>query len=192
MSQHISNSTQSLRIPLSLQDRPQIAQRRSRLRRIPPSPAETGATLVEMGITMTLLLMCIFGIMDCSRALYVNHYIRYSAEEAARYAMVRGYTWKNAACSNVATESCTATSSNISSFVASITPAGIDTGSNLSVNTIWTGKTPSGSNCSAASINNSPGCVVQVSVNYSFNFLLPFLPASAVQMGSTSSVAISQ
>jgi Flp pilus assembly protein TadG len=180
----------SPKITLRIENRPQIAHRRSRLRC--PSSSETGGTLVEAAVTMTLLLMCIFGIMDCSRALYVNHYVRYTAEEAARYAMVRGSTWNNASCATTQTESCTATSANIASYVTSITPAGINTGNNLSVATLWTGKSPSGANCSATNVTNSPGCVVQVQVSYNFNFVLPFLPANALQMGSQSSVAISQ
>jgi hypothetical protein len=122
----------------------------------------------------------------------VNHYVRYTAEEAARYAMVRGSTWKNATCSTISTESCTATSANVSSFVTSITPAGIDTGSNLNVATSWSGKSPSGASCTSTSATNGPGCVVTVKVSYNFNFVLPFLPANTVMMGSTSSVAISQ
>ena len=55
---------------------------------------ETGATLVEFALASTLLFLCIFAILDCSRALYADHFVRYGAEEAARYAMVRGATWK--------------------------------------------------------------------------------------------------
>jgi Flp pilus assembly protein TadG len=169
-----------------------IGSRRSRIRLNRAAPRETGGTLVESAVGMTLLLMVIFGILDCSRALYVDHYVRYAAEEAARYAMVRGATWNNAPCSSAATESCTATNANVVTWVNSITPAGIDSANNLAVATTWSGKTPTGASCTATSTTNGPGCVVQVQVSYNFNFVLPFLPANGILMQSTSAVAISQ
>lgn len=178
--------------PLSLHPRGAIARRRTRMRLSRASAAETGGTMVEGAITLTLLLMAIFGIMDCSRALYCDHYVRYTAEEAARYAMVRGSTWKNATCTTTATESCTATGANVLAWVNSITPPGIDTSNNLTVTTTWTGKTPSGLSCTSTSATNSPGCVVRVQIGYNFNFVLPFLPANGILLQSSSSVAISQ
>jgi len=151
---------------------------------------ETGGTLLEFAITTSLLMMIIFGVLDCSRALYFDHYVSYSAEEAARYAMVRGSTWNGATCSATTTESCTATAANLTSFVQSITPMG--NSSDLTVATTWTGKTPAGSTCSNQNGNNSPGCVVQVKVSYSFNFVLPFLPKNTILLTSTSAVAITQ
>jgi Flp pilus assembly protein TadG len=153
---------------------------------------ENGATLVEFAIASTILFMCIFGILDCSRALYADHFVRYGAEVAARYAMVRGATWKNASCTTPSTESCTATSANVTSLVASLTPLGLDATNNLSVTTTWTGTSPSGASCNSNGVNNSPGCVVQVQVSYSFNFILPLLPANALVLTSTSAVVIAQ
>jgi Flp pilus assembly protein TadG len=153
---------------------------------------DEGGTLVEAAVSMTLLLMIIFGIMDCSRALYTDHYVRYTAEEAVRYAMVRGSTWNNAVCTTPSTASCTATSSNVTAQVTSMMPAGINTANNLSVATTWTGKTPTGAACNATNGVNSPGCVVQVNVSYSFNFILPFLPQNALVLSSSASSAITQ
>jgi Flp pilus assembly protein TadG len=178
--------------PLSLDPRATIGCRRTRMRPSCASAAETGGTMVEAAVSLTLLLMVIFGIMDCSRALYVDHYVRYTAEEAARYAMVRGSTWKNAPCTTATTESCTATSASVASLVDSITPPGIDTAHNLTVTTTWNGKTPTGLSCTATSATNGPGCVVQVQIGYNFNFVLPFLPSKGILMQSSSSVAISQ
>lgn len=151
---------------------------------------ETGSTLVEFAVTTTLLLSIIFGILDCSRALYFDHFVCYSAGEASRYAMVRGSTWNNAACTTTMTESCTATSDNVNTLVRAITPMG--SSSDLTVTTTWTGKTASGGTCSSKGINNSPGCVVQVQVTYSFNFVLPFLPKNTLPLTSTSAIAITQ
>jgi Flp pilus assembly protein TadG len=154
--------------------------------------SDEGGTLVEAAVTLTLLMMIIFGIMDCSRALYADHYVRYTAEEAVRYAQVRGSTWNNAPCSTPKTLSCSATAANIQAQVASVMPAGIDSGSNLVVATTWSGLTPTGAACSVANGANSPGCMVQVKVSYSFNFVLPFLPANALVLTSTSASPITQ
>jgi Flp pilus assembly protein TadG len=154
--------------------------------------AESGETLLEFALASTVLLMVIFGVMDCSRALYADHYVRYSAEEAARYAMVRGYTWKNAACTATSTESCTATAADVTSLVKSITPPGISNDSHLVVSTTWTGKNPAGASCGATTNLNLPGCVVQVQVSYTFSFVLPFLPKNALVLTSASAIAISQ
>jgi Flp pilus assembly protein TadG len=151
---------------------------------------QSGGTLVEFSVTLALLLTIIFGILDCSRALYFDHFVCYAAEEAARYAMVRGSTWNNAACTTTSTGSCTATSANVTSLVKSISTMG--NVNNLTVATTWTGLTPTGADCSATNVNNSPGCVVQVKVSYSFSFVLPFLPKNALVLNSTSAVAIAE
>ena len=152
--------------------------------------AEQGGTILEFAVAAALLFTVIFAIMDCSRALYFDHYVRYSAEEAARYAMVRGATWKNVVCATTSTESCTATSADVRSLVQSITPIGDP--NKVTVTTTWTGLNPGGSACSTTGINNSPGCVVQVNVAYNFNFVLPFLPKTAFTMSSTSAYVISE
>jgi Flp pilus assembly protein TadG len=151
---------------------------------------ETGDTLVEFAVAMTLLLTLIFAILDFSRAIYFDHYVRYSADEAARYAMVRGSTWNGKACASTASESCTATSANVKAFVTSITPIG--SLPSLSVLTTWTGQTPAGVACNNANGNNSPGCVVQVQVAYNFSFVLPFMPNNSLALTSTSAVAVAQ
>jgi Flp pilus assembly protein TadG len=51
---------------------------------------ETGSSLVEFALSSTVLLMAIFGVLDCSCALYADHYVANAAREATRYAMVRG------------------------------------------------------------------------------------------------------
>jgi Flp pilus assembly protein TadG len=151
---------------------------------------ETGGTLVEFGVAVTLLLTVMLGVMDCSRALYFDHYVRYSADEAVRYAMVRGSTWNNTACTTTSTESCTATGANVTSFVKSITPIG--NANALTVTTTWTGKKPSGTACSGTNGNNSPGCVVQVQVSYNFSFVTPFMPRNVLNLTSSAAMAISE
>jgi Flp pilus assembly protein TadG len=154
---------------------------------------ETGSELVEFALSSTLLLMAIFGVIGCSLALYANHFIAYAAREGARYAMVRGSSWSGTACSTPSAFDCMAESADLTTFVDSITPAGLST-SNLKVTPTWTGLTASGLTCNSLvpPTNNYPGCMVQVQVTYSYNFNLPFLPISILKLNSTSAVTIAQ
>jgi Flp pilus assembly protein TadG len=45
-----------------------------------------GTTAVEMGLIASPLLLFLFGIMECSRALWTQNALHYSVEEAARCA----------------------------------------------------------------------------------------------------------
>jgi len=150
---------------------------------------ETGSSLVEIALSLTLLLICIFGIADCSRMLYIDHFLAGAGREAARYAMVRGSSWSGAACASVTSVSCTASSAGIQSYVNSITPGGIKTAL-LTVTTTWPGTTASGASCTATGPSNGPGCVVAVKLNYQFNFVTPLLPKGSVVLTSTSKLTI--
>ncbi len=149
-----------------------------------------GNELLEYSLASSVLLLLIFGIMDCSRALYSYHYVAQAARQASRFAAVRGATWGGASCSSFS-YACTATSTDVTNYVKSITPLGFAF-SNLAVTTTWPGTTVNGTICSLTSVNNSPGCVVYVKVAYSFGFVLPFLPKSALALTSTSKRMISQ
>jgi Flp pilus assembly protein TadG len=151
-----------------------------------------GGALIESAASLTAMLMIFFGIMDCSRALYAALYVGYAARAAARYAMVRGSTWSGKSCSSTATASCMATSANVTSFVQGIAPLGVNTGTNLTINTTWPGTDVTGAACIATNGNNSPGCVAQVKVTYNFHFVLPFLPSNTVKLVSSSAVTIAQ
>ena len=122
--------------------------------------------------------------MDCARALYTYHYVAEVSRQATRYAAVRGASWTALLCP-VSPYQCMATSTDVTNYVKSVSPLGL-TASNLTVTTTWPGTTPTGAMCSALSVNNSPGCMVNVKVSYSFSFVLPFLPTSALPMSSTS------
>ncbi len=149
---------------------------------------ERGSALLESTISLMVLMMAIFSVMDLSRILYFDHYVCYTAREAARYAMVRGASCNNTACATTSTTGCTATSTDVSNYVQSITPLG--SLSNLSVNTTWPGTTPAGSKCSTTT--NSPGCTVAVQVSYDFNFVVPLLPHNMVLLSSKSALPIAE
>ena len=153
---------------------------------------ERGEEMIEFAIVAVVLFTCIFAIINCSLLLYTYHFAAYAAREATRYAMVRGSTWGSTSCATTATFSCNATAANVASYVQSIVPPAISSGTPLSVTTTWPGTELAGSatTCTTSNGNNSPGCMVMVQVSYSFNYVLPFLPASALTLRSTSEVVI--
>jgi Flp pilus assembly protein TadG len=151
---------------------------------------DAGSSILEFSIALSLLLLCAFGILECSMALYADHFVANAAKEATRYAMVRGSSWSSA-CSAYSSFSCTASSADVASFVNSIVPPGIDF-TKLETTTTWPGTDPSGNACDTASGDNSPTCVVSVQVIYSFNFFLPFLPTNALVLTGSSSEVITE
>jgi len=141
---------------------------------------ERGSNLVEYGVVLVLMLTMIFGLIDFGRALYAYHFVSGAAREGTRYAMVRGN-----AC-NSSLPGCPAGPSDIQAYLANV-PSGIDP-AQLSVTATWNpNNSPA---CQGAP--NAPGCVVEVQVNYNFNFMLPFLPKNTVAMQSSSQMIISQ
>ena len=150
---------------------------------------ESGIGLIESALASMVVLTVIFGIMDGSRAVYADHYVANAAQEASRYAMVRGATWGGSSCSATGGYSCTATAADVTNYVKSVTPMGF-AANNLAVNSNWSGTGLDGSTCSAS--NPAQGCVVSVQVNYAFNFVLPLLPANTLVLTSTSSMTVQQ
>jgi Flp pilus assembly protein TadG len=132
---------------------------------------ECGSGLVEYGIVFMLFMTMLLGIADFGRALYAYHFVSSQAREATRYAIVRG-------CSTVSTN-CPAPASagDIQTFVKNV-PLGIDP-NQVTVTSTWTP-------------DHKPGSTVKVEVDYTFNFLFPFVSSSAVNMKSTSQMVISQ
>jgi Flp pilus assembly protein TadG len=153
---------------------------------------EAGSSLTEFALSVTVVLMLMFGIVDLSRALYIDHFVSGAAREGARYAMVRGSSFNNVACTTPSTTACTATQSAVTSYVQSLAPTGVST-ANLTVQTTWPGTSPSGNNCvSAVTPSNGPGCTVKVVVTDAFTFAVPYFPSAGLNLSSTSTVAISQ
>jgi Flp pilus assembly protein TadG len=172
-----------------------MSKRPSMIRTLWPSiTGERGDEMIEFAIVAVVLFTCIFAIINCSLLLYTYHFAAYAAREATRYAMVRGSTWGSASCATTATFSCNATAANVASYVQSIVPPAISSGTPLSVTTTWPGTELAGSaaTCTTTNGNNSPGCLVMVQVSYSFSYFLPFLPTSALNLKSTSEVVILQ
>ena len=151
---------------------------------------ETGSSLVEFALSVSLLLTVVFGIMGLSLAAYADHFVAIAAQAAARYASVRGSSWSTTCASATAT-SCVANAGSVQTYVQSITPNGVSY-SNITVNATWPGTTPAGGACYAVSGSNSPGCMVQVKVKYLFSFAMPFMPTGALSLSSTGALPITQ
>lgn len=88
-------------------------------------------------------------------AFYIDHHLADAARAGARYAMVRGANW-GVACANVTSYSCTASSTDISNYVKSLTPPGM-LSANITVETKWFGLNPTGVSCNSGQ-KNSTSC----------------------------------
>jgi Flp pilus assembly protein TadG len=151
---------------------------------------ERGSALVEFAASAVLLFTLVFGIMDCSRALYIDHFVANAAREATRYATVRGSSWTSN-CTTAIAYGCIASSSNVASFVQLLATSGINP-ADITTTTSWPGTDATGASCTGSGPANSLGCVVVVKVSYSFSFMVPFLPKNALVLSSTSKVTIAQ
>lgn len=167
---------------------------------------ERGAAIMEFAVSVTLLMFLLFGVFQGMLAMYVYHYTAYAAQQGARFAMVRGYTWSSLGvtdhCGTSAPPNftmkydCEAQASDIQNYVQSL---GAINPSSLTIDTtssdVWPGTTPgctsSCAACSGSSPANSKGCLVKVTANYTFNFV-PFLPFTGLKMSATSEKVIQQ
>jgi Flp pilus assembly protein TadG len=165
---------------------------------------ESGAELVEFSLTALLLVSLLFGLFDWMFGMYAYHYASYAAQEGSRFAMVRGHTWsKNTTtdCTTVAPPNsftmvynCTASATDIQNYVASLATPGINPNNvaiNLTSSYVWPGETPDGTTTPCTTNANSPGCMVKVTVSYTFNFI-PFLKVTSMPVSATSEKVILQ
>jgi Flp pilus assembly protein TadG len=128
---------------------------------------EVGTGLLEFGLVMVVFFMFVFGVMDFGRALYTYHFVSNAACEATRYAVVRGSS---------STDPVTA--ADITSYVKSITPLGVDPDS-LTVSTTW-------------SPDDKPGSTVRIQVSDNFRFMNPLVTRYQVTLSDASQMVISQ
>ena len=144
--------------------------------------------IVEMGLCMTVLFLMIFGITEYSRIAYANNFTAFAAQQAARYAAIRGsasatpLTTSPSPCGT----SCTnATGDATTTFVKGLS-VGLNT-DNLTVTTTWS--------CATSCANaNTAGNIVTVKVNYAYNpFFTSVAPLpSTFNMNSTSTMTVVQ
>ena len=137
---------------------------------------------------MTLIV----GMAEFALAMYAYHFVSYSAQQAGRYAIVRGAHWNSTPCSNtdVYEYNCEASSTNVQNYVRAIAPPGINPGA-ITVTTTWPGTGPGGSK-TGCSTKNSAGCMVQITVQYPFAMNLPLIPHRLLNFSASSHLIIQE
>ena len=142
---------------------------------------ERGSELVEFSFAIMILLALVFGVVAFAQAAYAYHFVSHAAREATRYASVRGST-----C-NLLPSDCPITDAEIQSYVERLAPLGINT----SKLTVTPAPVNPGGTCTAGGY--TPGCAVQVQVQYAFTFLSMLHAATPTfTISSTSQMVISQ
>jgi len=161
-------------------------RRRPELRKHPqPARArQRGTTILESAVMISVLLVMMFGVVGFGNALYTYHFVSNTAREATRWASVRGNT-----CTGGLAGGCPANDADVNAYVQNLsTGIGLDP-TKVTTTTTWVA--PPNNLAACTTKPNSPGCVVKVQVQYSFQFLFPLLP-SGFTMQSTSQMVISQ
>jgi len=138
----------------------------------------------ETAIVMAVILALLFSIIDFGRAMYTYAFVAQLARQGARWAIVRG-----SQCTLL--DHCNATQADIQTYVRTLSE-GATNANNITVTASWPPN-----QCASGQSGNAPGCVVSVTVNYPFSFMLPYLPRSqgaplVMNMASTSQMVISQ
>jgi Flp pilus assembly protein TadG len=156
---------------------------------------ERGNTLLEYAIVVIVLLMFLFGIIDFGRALYAYHFVANAAREGTRFAIVRG---SSADCTGMA--GCPADNDSIQDYVQNMA-TGIGLNNASSITAAIASETPANSGLTCTATPIQPGCIAQVTVQYPFKFIFPFLPkatcrinsvSASICMTSTSEMVVSQ
>jgi Flp pilus assembly protein TadG len=138
---------------------------------------DRGQVLAEFAVCSLAAVVILFGIIDFARALYTYHLVSNGARLATRYAIVNGAT------------SCAGGSPDPLQAYVLAQSAGI-TASKLTVTTSCPG---GNTGCSStASPFNGPGCLVSVTVAYSFSFIAPIVSILVIPLSSRSQMVISQ
>lgn len=172
---------------------PPIAALRRRTR------GEAGAALVETALSMLVMLIFVFGVIEASMAVYSFHYLSNAAHEATRYAVVRGGSWTSScdgsgqAGSGYGSSQCTASQQDIANFIANRDFPGINIQpSDVCVEYFSSVPSSASSACSPNTGPNMPGNIVQVTISYPYSFTLPGLPSYTWNLSSTSQMVIAQ
>lgn len=146
---------------------------------------------MEMALCASILFLVILGIMECSLAVYTEHYVEAAAASAVRYATVRGATYAGTSCASATSSFCNATQDNIKTYLVANADPGI-TSSKLTVTASWLGGSGGTGTCVGVQGSQSPGCLVTVTVTYPFTFKLPKPLNKAITFSATRSGVISQ
>ncbi len=154
--------------------------------------AEEAAALVEMALSIAVFLCSLLGVFFMILALYSYHFVADAAREASRYASVRG---SQCHINTPTLPDCPiTTSAQLQSWVRSLK---YPFAGSLNVTVNYLKPTISGSPATttwsaACSTCNAPGNMIKVSVTYGYPLSIPFWRSTTVNIGSSSSMVISQ
>jgi Flp pilus assembly protein TadG len=160
--------------------------------------------MVETAVSMLVMLMLFFGVVEASLAIYSFEYIASAAHAATRYAIVRGGTWTSS-CDGISSPGsgygssmCTASTSDVQNYVVQHSTDFPDikiTTSDVCVEYRSSVPSSASSNCTTSTGSttwNSLGDIVQVTIVYPFTINLPGLPNYSFSLSSTSQMVIAQ
>lgn len=133
---------------------------------------QSGGALLEFALTVPIFMALLVGIVGLGWSLYVYDFLASSANQAARYAIVRG-----AECTSWAS-ACPANAGDIQTYVLSLVPGGINA-SAVTATATW-------------SPDNAPGSSVKVTVGYSLTLDIPLVGSRTLTFNSSSQMVISQ
>lgn len=152
-----------------------------RSRTVARGTRQRGAVLIEQALILPILVALFFGAVDMARAMYSYAYVSYIAREATRWASVRSTA--------TALNGPAATNGLVKTFVSNTAGMGLDP-ARFSTNTTFLPPANGSPLCPGGPVNEKPGCVVQVTVNYNFKFFM--LSTTPLVMSSTSQMTITQ
>jgi Flp pilus assembly protein TadG len=150
-----------------------------------------GSVTLEFAFGLLVILFpLMFGVIDFSRAAYDYHWVANAARDGSRWMSVRG-----ASCVGLS-GGCPAASNDVQTFLQGQVVPGMSS-ANVTATATWSGKGGDGSDCTNGGNQgtNSAGCVVAVSVNYTFHFSFPYLSSvtgRTLTLNSVSKMIISQ
>jgi Flp pilus assembly protein TadG len=136
---------------------------------------QRGQVLAEFAVCSLAAMIMLLGTMDFGRALYTEHLVTNGARLATRYAIVHAA----AACAGGSPDP-------LQAYVLAQSPGMAN--AQLTVTTSCPGTNTSCN--STASPYNGQGCLVTVTVAYSFHFVTPFVSLMTVPLTSQSQMVI--
>jgi Flp pilus assembly protein TadG len=132
-----------------------------------------GQSLVEFSLSVLVLLMLLFGVVEVGRMVLVYTTVANAAKAGARYAIVNGAD-SGSPCSSADSSACVTTVKNFAS-------AG---GLNTSILLVSVNYPSTTGVCSTTS--NATGCWVRVTANYPYNPFVGYFNLPSINLGSGS------
>lgn len=154
---------------------------------------EQGAAILEFALSIMILLTLVIGVMETAFAFYFYNVISEAAREGSRYAAVRGAEWGTGCDSSgysYGSYSCTASAADVTNYIENLGLPGISSSSlgPNGISVVWAAG-PNEASCHVAGCNGT-GDQTTVTISYTFNVPMPFMPPKAVGMSSRSTMTV--